>query len=112
MQAFFVEDLAGNQPPNQLDGQFVELLVACDLYFSDPVLIVFLDVNRDVVAIECLLPKREWDAPRKRRPDKRKRPVKFFWLGLDDRIEHIGSDIAVLGIQHANASEVIRKLEI
>src|SRR5207253_10365841 len=107
-----IEYLAGNEAEKEPDLELVEFLIAGNLHLANTILIVFLNVDRDVVPVQHLLPERQRDTPWKRRPDERKRPVELFRLGLDNRIQGVRANISVLGVKHADALEVVREFEI
>ena len=67
----FVEDLAGHQAQNGLDGILIELASAGDFHVADFVLIVFLDFECDPVAIDLFFPEWERNPVRQRRLDQR-----------------------------------------
>ena len=111
-KAFFVEDLAGDQAENQFDHSFVVLLVAGDLHVPDTILVVFFDIDRDVVPVERLLPEWQRYAPRERRPNKRECAMGLVRLGFNNGIQNVRAHISMLGIEHADPREIVGKLEV
>src|SRR5262249_17450179 len=111
-QPLLIEYLPGHQTQYRANENFREEFVAGNLDLADTILIVFFDINRDVVAIDRFPPKRNRYAERKRRPDERQRLHHLVRLGLNNRIENIGADVAVFGIEHPNSRDIVRQLEI
>ena len=70
-EPLLIEDLSGHQTQYRLDYGFVVLLSTGNFDVTNAVLIVFFDLDRDVVAIERLFLERNRDAPRERRTNKR-----------------------------------------
>src|SRR5262249_3868706 len=107
-----VEYLFRNQTQNGFDEILIEFLRTYDFHVADSVLIVFLDFEGDVVAIDFLLPERKRYSERKRRLQQWQRSRNHPWFGVDDRIQNIGPDISVVGIEDANTCDVISKFQI
>ena len=84
-----------------------EFFVAGHFDITNPVLVVFLDFNGDVIAVDGLLGEGQGNAPRKRRLYKRQRSVDGGRFHFDDRIEDVRSNVAMVGVEHPNPGNVV-----
>ena len=108
----FVVDLTGHHSQRLLDGVLTELSGARHANVADAILVVFVDLDRDVIAVERLFPERNRNAPGKWRPDQRQRPHQTARLRLDDRLRNAHAREPVLAIQHADPSDIVGKFQV
>ena len=107
-----VVNLPGNEAEHEPDHALVERLCPGDLDLPDLVLVVFLDFECDVKTIDLFLPEGKRDAKRQGRVYQRKCAVHHLRPGFHDRIRNIGSHEPMVRVEHANACDVVRKLQI